>query len=104
MTAGLLQPDGGSISIFGINALADPIGAKRITAWVSDEPMIYDMLTPLEYLEFVAGLWQVEAAEAEHRARELLDWLGLAPHARERCGGFSKGMLQEVALAGGLVH
>ena len=56
MVAGLLQPDQGSISIFGIDARRDPIAAKRVTAWVSDEPMVYDRLTPLEYLEFVAGL------------------------------------------------
>ena len=55
-------PDAGSISVFGIDALADPVAAKRIMAWVSDEPMIYDKLTPLEYLEFVAGLWGIEPA------------------------------------------
>ena len=49
-------------SVFGIDALADPVAAKQIMAWVSDEPMIYDKLTPLEYLEFVAGLWGIEPA------------------------------------------
>ena len=104
MVAGLLQPDAGSISVLGIDARRDPVAAKRLIAWVSDEPMVYDRLTPLEYLQFVAGLWQVPAAEAEARARTLLDWLGLSPHADERCGGFSKGMLQKVALAGAMVH
>jgi ABC-2 type transport system ATP-binding protein len=104
MVAGLTPPDSGSISVYGIDAAADPVAAKRIIAWVSDEPMVYDRLTPLEYLEFVAGLWQIDAAEADARSRELLGWLGLAPHANERCGGFSKGMLQKVALAGALVH
>jgi ABC-2 type transport system ATP-binding protein len=104
MVAGLLKPDAGSISIFGIDALADPVAAKRQMAWVSDEPMVYDRLTPLEYLEFVAGLWQVEADRARRSANDLIDWLGLGPHANELCGGFSKGMLQKVALAGALVH
>ena len=104
MIVGLLQPDAGSISIEGIDALADPVAAKQVTAWVSDEPMIYDKLTPFEYLEFVAGLWRIDAATAEARARELIDWLGLGPHAHERCEGFSKGMRQKVALAGALVH
>jgi ABC-2 type transport system ATP-binding protein len=104
MVTGLLRPDSGTISVFGIDALADPTAAKRIMAWLSDEPMIYDKLTPFEYLEFVAGLWGVDAALAEARARELVDWLGLAPHAHERCEGFSKGMRQKVALAGALVH
>jgi ABC-2 type transport system ATP-binding protein len=104
MVAGLLQPDAGTISIFGIDALTDPVAAKQIVAWVSDEPMIYDKLTPFEYLEFVAALWGIDATEAEARARGLLEWLGLAAHAHERCEGFSKGMRQKVALAGALVH
>ncbi|WDQ99354.1 ABC transporter ATP-binding protein [Devosia sp. J2-20] len=104
MVAGLLQPDAGEIEIFGINTLQDPIAAKRIVAWVSDEPMVYDRLTPLEYLEFVAGLWQIDATTARTKADELIDWLGLRPHANELCGGFSKGMMQKVALAGALVH
>jgi len=104
MVAGLLKPDAGSIAVYGIDAHRDPIGAKSIIAWVSDEPMVYDRLTPLEYLEFVAGLWRVDARQAEKHSNELIDWLGLRPHANERCGGFSKGMLQKVALAGALVH
>ena len=104
MVVGLLRPDAGSICIDGIDALADPVAAKQMTAWVSDEPMIYDKLTPYEYLEFVAGLWRIEPAAAEARARELIGWLGLEPHAHERCEGFSKGMRQKVALAGALVH
>jgi len=104
MVTGLLRPDAGSIRIEGVDALADPIAAKQITAWLSDEPMIYDKLTPYEYLEFVAGLWRIDAATAEARARELIGWLGLEPNAHERCEGFSRGMKQKVALAGALVH
>ncbi len=104
IVAGLLRPDAGSVSVFGTDALADPVAAKRVVAWVSDEPMIYDRLSPFEYLEFVAGLWNIDAAAAETKARHLIDWLGLGPHAHERCQGFSKGMRQKVALAGALVH
>jgi ABC-2 type transport system ATP-binding protein len=104
IVAGLLRPDSGEVSVLGIDALADPIAAKRDIAWVSDEPMIYDKLTPFEFLEFVAGLWSIPARLAEARARELIGWLGLEPHAHERCQSFSKGMRQKVALAGALVH
>jgi len=104
MVSGLLKPDAGAIRIFGIDAIADPVAAKQITGWLSDEPMIYDKLTPLEYLEFVAGLWNVEGAVAAARARDLLHWLNLEKRARERCEGFSRGMRQKVALAGALVH
>jgi ABC-2 type transport system ATP-binding protein len=104
MVAGLLRPDAGSISVLGIDALTDPVAAKRVMAWISDEPMIYDKLTPLEYLEFVAGLWGVEAPDAQARAYDLIDWLELTPQAHQRCEGLSKGMRQKVALAGALVH
>jgi ABC-2 type transport system ATP-binding protein len=104
MVAGLLRPDAGAVTVFGVDALADPTAAKQMVAWVSDEPMIYDKLTPLEYLEFVAGLWGVDASVSEPAAHELLISLGLEPHLHERCEGFSKGMRQKVALAGALVH
>jgi len=104
MVAGLLRPDAGAVSIFGIDALQNPVAAKQVMAWVSDEPMIYDKLTPLEYLEFVAGLWGIAPSISEPVAEELLSSLGLEPHRHERCEGFSKGMRQKVALAGALVH
>jgi ABC-2 type transport system ATP-binding protein len=104
MITGLLKPDRGSITVFGIDALADPVRAKQLMAWLSDEPMIYDKLTPMEYLQFVAGLWAVEGNLAETRARDLIGWLGLEPHAHERCEGLSRGMRQKVALAGALLH
>ncbi|MEW6643372.1 MAG: ABC transporter ATP-binding protein [Pseudomonadota bacterium] len=104
MVAGLLPPDAGAIEVWGIDARRDPVAAKQIVAWVSDEPMIYDKLTPLEYLEFIAGLWGCDAAQADRAARELLASLGLAPHQHERCEKFSKGMRQKVALAGALIH
>jgi ABC-2 type transport system ATP-binding protein len=104
MVAGLLQPDEGGIEIFGVDARRDPVAAKRITAWLPDEPMLYDKLDPLEYLEFVAGLWGVEPAHAQKSAVELLEVLELWPHRHELCEGFSRGMKQKVALAGALVH
>ena len=91
MVTGLLKPDRGSIAVFGIDALADPVGAKQIMAWLSDEPMIYD-------------LWAVESNVAEARAHDLVRWLGLEAHAHDRCEGLSRGMRQKVALAGALVH
>ncbi len=104
MTAGLLKPDAGDIRIFGIDAIGSPLEARRITAWLPDEPMLYDKLTPLEYLEFVAGLWGVPPDVAMPRAKELIDVLELGPHCNKRCEGFSRGMKQKVALAGALIH
>ncbi|HEX5454689.1 MAG TPA: ABC transporter ATP-binding protein [Stellaceae bacterium] len=104
MVCGLLKPDRGAIAVFGVDALSDPVGAKRLTAWLSDEPMIYDRLTPREYLRFVAGLWGVDRKAEEVAAGRLLGLLGLAGHADQRCEGLSKGMRQKVALAGALIH
>ena len=104
MVAGLLPADAGEIHVFGVDARRHPIEAKRITAWLPDEPMLYDKLEPLEYLEFVAGLWGVEPGEARRRARDLLETLDLWRHRDERCEGFSRGMKQKVALAGALIH
>jgi ABC-2 type transport system ATP-binding protein len=104
MVAGLLDPDVGTIEICGIDARKDPVAAKRVLAWVPDEPMIYDKLTPLEYLAFVAGLWSMDGQVARAKADQLIDVFGLSNKANERCQGFSKGMRQKVALAGALIH
>ncbi len=104
MVVGLLEPEAGSIHVFGIDRLRDGTAAKRIIAWLPDEPMIYDKLSPLEYLAFVSGLWQVPGAVAKRQAEELLSVLDLEAQAHQRCEGFSRGMRQKVALAGALIH
>ncbi len=104
MIVGLLPPDSGTIEIFGVDSLADPIAAKQMIAWLPDEPMLYDKLTPLEYLEFVAGLWRIDPRHAQQQAQFLLEALELWPHRHERCEDFSRGMKQKAALAGALIH
>ncbi|MFC3460893.1 ABC transporter ATP-binding protein [Massilia haematophila] len=104
MVAGLLAPDAGRIEVNGIDLARDPAAAKRTMAYLPDDPMLYGKLKPTEYLEFVAGLWGVDAAAAEQRARRLLDWLDLTQHAHELTEGFSRGMKQKLALAGALIH
>jgi ABC-2 type transport system ATP-binding protein len=104
MAVGLLKPDAGSISIFGVDALADPAAAKRLTAWLPDEPLLYDRLTPMEYLDFIAGLWSVPGKLARTRAEDLLKAFDLWDQRGQRCEGFSRGMKQKAALAGALIH
>ncbi len=104
MVAGLLPPDRGSIRVCGVEAARDPLAAKRLTAWLPDEPLLYDKLTPLEYLEFVAGLWGLEPRAARDEAHALLAILDLHEHRFDRCEGFSRGMKQKVTLAGALIH
>jgi ABC-2 type transport system ATP-binding protein len=104
IVAGLLKPDAGSVRVFGVDAQADPAAAKQMIAWVPDEPLLYDRLNPMEYLEFVAGLWGVAAGPARIKAEALLKWLGLWDERAQRCEGFSRGMKQKAALAGALIH
>ena len=104
LATGLLAPDSGQVEVLGVDMLADPAAAKRHLAYLPDEPMVYGKLKPTEYLEFVAGLWSINAAEAEPRARHLLEWLDLSAHAHELTEGFSRGMKQKLALAGALIH
>ncbi len=104
MIAGLLNADAGQISLFDIDARANPIAAKRLIAWLPDEPLLYDKLTAWEYLEFVAGLWGVEPAAARDRAEHLLKVLGLWENRNDRCETYSRGMKQKAVLAGALIH
>jgi ABC-2 type transport system ATP-binding protein len=104
MVAGLLNADDGAIDVFGVDARKDPLAAKRMIAWLPDEPLLYDKLTAWEYLEFIAGLWGVDAATAATRAEELLKLLGLWDNRNDRCESFSRGMKQKAVLAGALIH
>jgi ABC-2 type transport system ATP-binding protein len=104
MVTGLLRPDQGEISVFGVDALKDSVAAKQMIAWLPDEPMLYDKLTAIEYLEFVAGLWSIDSKTARRNAEELLRLLGLWEQRNQRCEGFSRGMKQKAALAGALIH
>lgn len=104
MVAGLLKPTSGSISVFGVDAVANPRAAKQMIAWLPDEPLLYDKLTPLEYLEFVSALWGVPGDVAASRAEDLLKWLDLWNQRGDRCETFSRGMKQKAVLAGALIH
>src|SRR5579864_1497249 len=104
MVAGLLKPTSGSIRVFGVDALANPAAAKQVIAWAPDEPMLYDRLTPMEYLDFVAGLWGVPPERGRAQAEALLKFLGLWDQRDQRCEAFSRGMKQKTALAGALIH
>ncbi|MBB5296629.1 ABC transporter ATP-binding protein [Deinococcus metallilatus] len=104
MISGLTRPDRGEVLIYGFNMQRQAREAKQRLAYLPDDPLLYGKLTPPEYLEFVAGLWGIDAARAAPRAEELLHWLNLWPHRTERVEGFSRGMKQKLALAGALVH
>ena len=104
IVAGLLRADAGRVAVLGHDIATDAAAAKRVLAFLPDDPLVYGKLDALETLEFVAGLWGLDAAVAARRAEELLRWLDLWPQARQRAEGYSRGMRQKLALAGALIH
>jgi ABC-2 type transport system ATP-binding protein len=104
IVAGILRPDAGVVRVLGHDVVADALAAKRAMAFIPDEPALYGKLRPLEYLEFVAGLWSMDARVARSRAEALLEQLGLADKRRDFIDAFSRGMRQKLALAGALIH
>lgn len=101
---GLLRADLGNITVNGISVAADPAQAKRQLAYLPDEPILYPLLRPLEYLEFIAALWGMPATIAARHAEDLLHWLELWDHRSKFIESFSRGMKQKLALAGAMLH
>lgn len=104
MIAGLLRPDRGDVFVFGASMIHHPEEAKKWLAFVPDTPPLYEKLRPLEYLEFVAGLWELAGREVEAEACELLQKLGLWDVREKFTESFSRGQRQRLALAGAFVH
>jgi ABC-2 type transport system ATP-binding protein len=104
MISGLLRPDAGAIRVCGIDAIAEPQRAKEPLAYIPDEPVLYGRLNPMEHLEFVAALWNVDPRTARARAQELLERLQLWDRRAEWIESYSRGMKQKIALASALIH
>jgi ABC-2 type transport system ATP-binding protein len=104
IVAGLLRADAGRVAVLGHDVQLRGSDAKRVLAFLPDDPPIYGKLSALEYLEFVAGLWSLPPDAAAQRAEELLRRLDLWPQAHQRAESYSRGMRQKLALAGALIH
>ena len=101
---GLLNPDEGSITINGFDNQKDPIEAKRSIGYVPDSPVIYDRLTGLEYLDFVASVYQVHPDIKMQRINYFLDMFELVDAANDLIKSYSHGMKQKIVLTGALIH
>ena len=104
MISGLIRPDAGQITVCGIDAIAEPQHAKQPLAYIPDDPVLYNKLNPMEHLEFVAALWNVDPVVARRRAQELLERLSLWDRRHEWIESYSRGMKQKIALASALIH
>ena len=104
MIAGILRPTAGSVRISGVDVAADPIAAKRILGFIPDRPFIYEKLTGIEFLRFVAGLYSQDGKDIEHRSRELLALFDLEEWRDELVESYSHGMRQKLIISSALVH
>jgi ABC-2 type transport system ATP-binding protein len=104
MIAGILRPTAGKVEIAGIDIEEDPIAAKMRLGFIPDRPFIYEKLTGAEFLRFVAGLYDQEGPEVEHRGRELLALFDLDEWKDELVESYSHGMRQKLIISSAFVH
>lgn len=104
MIAGLLKPTAGRILVCGHDVQRDPIAAKRVTAYVPDQPFLYDKLSGLEFLHFIADLYGVGGEERRREIDRLVELFDLKDFVRELTESYSHGMKQRLVLAATLLH
>ncbi len=104
MIAGILRPTAGTVKIAGIDLALDPMSAKARLGFIPDRPFIYEKLTGIEFLRFVAGLYSQEGPDVEHRARELLAVFDLEEWRDELVESYSHGMRQKLIISSAFVH
>lgn len=104
IAAGLLKPDGGSITIAGIDAVQEPKRLKQTIGYVPDHFGVYDNLKVSEYMEFFASCYRMEGLKARKRCRTLLAQVGLEGREDFYVDSLSRGMKQRLCLARALIH
>jgi ABC-2 type transport system ATP-binding protein len=101
---GLLSGFEGSVTVNGVDLRQNPLAVKRMIGYVPELAELYEVLTAVEFLELVAGLYGLEPALASDRIIKMLTAFGLENNMHQRMDTFSKGMRQKVLLVSGLIH
>ena len=101
---GLIPDFNGEVLVNGISMAEDPQEIKKLFGYVPENAEIYDVLTPMEYLDFIGKLYGMEEDQLHDRARKLIAAFGLATNTDDRMDTFSKGMKQKVLLIAGIIH
>ena len=104
MLCGILLPDSGRITVEGVDLLKDPVEAKKKIGYVSDNHNVYERLTGIEFLNFMADVYQVGEADRRVRIDYYLNVFGLTQAASSQIRSYSHGMKQKICIAGALVH
>jgi ABC-2 type transport system ATP-binding protein len=104
MMTGLLRPDSGTIRIGGFDVQKQPVEAKRIMGYIPDMPFLYEKLTPVEFLKFVAGLYNVTHPDLSGHIESSLSQFGLQEARNALIGELSHGMRQRLLYIATFIH
>jgi ABC-2 type transport system ATP-binding protein len=104
MITGILKPDGGNIKINGIDIVREPVEAKQHIGFVPDNPEIFNRLTGMEYLNFIADMYDVPDKERYDRINEIAEEFKIKDALPSSVNSYSHGMRQKLVLIGALLH
>ena len=101
---GILQGDAGSITVNGLSMATDPIACKQQMAYIPDNPDLYDFLSGIKYLNFIADVYGVSTDERAARIRALADKFELTADLAQPISAYSHGMKQKLAIIAAWLH
>lgn len=101
---GILQFDEGEILIDGISIKDDPIACKKQLAYIPDNPDLYEFMSGMQFLNFIADIFEVSAADRTSRIKKYADLLGLTDDLGQSIASYSHGMKQKLAIISALIH
>ena len=104
LLTGALRATEGSVLVNGINVAEKPVAAKMLIGFVPDSQEMYERLTGWEYLNFMADLYKVSAADRRERGEKHLARFDMTEAAGQRIQSYSRGMKQKIACIGALIH
>ena len=101
---GVLDFTEGEIYIDGHSVKNEPMECKKVTAYIPDNPDLYENLTGIQYLNFVADVFDISAADREERIKKYADMFEITDSLGDMIGSYSHGMKQKVAIISALIH
>ncbi len=101
---GILQFDEGEIYIDGVSIKQDPMTCKKKIAYIPDNPDLYDFMSGIQFLNFVADVFEVPAKVRQERIRRYADMLELTGDLAQPISAYSHGMKQKLAIISALIH
>ena len=102
--AGILDYDSGEILIDGKSAKSEPLACKAVTAYIPDNPDIYDFMTGIQYLNFIADVFKVSDSERSSRISEYAKMFEIEDSLNDLIGTYSHGMKQKLVIISALIH